>query len=211
MASSHLGCGTRRWLYRIYITGIINSELHNFLTLLALIFTGVHVLAVWIDPFTRFGWNEVFIPFVSHYRTIWMALGIIGLYLGLAIGLSTWVRPLIGYKWWRRLHYLTLGIYVLVTVHGIMTGSDTQTIWGMAIYGGSIVLIGAMFCRRFFLASKKHKQPQTVPAARRGAPQSARTYSDQTTPIRNNQTGNFYAEDTLKVPLYRKPSERALR
>ena len=41
---------------------IINSELHNFVTLLALIFTGVHVLAVWIDPFTHFGWNEVFVP-----------------------------------------------------------------------------------------------------------------------------------------------------
>src|SRR5712692_480292 len=72
---------------------IINSELHNFITLLALIFTGVHVLAVWIDPFTHFGWNEVFIPFASHYRPLWMALGIVALYLGVAIGISTWLRP----------------------------------------------------------------------------------------------------------------------
>jgi hypothetical protein len=46
----------------------VNSELHNFLTLLSAIFMVVHVLAVWVDPFTQFGWNEVFIPFVSHYR-----------------------------------------------------------------------------------------------------------------------------------------------
>jgi cytochrome b561 len=44
---------------------LLNSELHNFLTLLSTIFVGVHVLAVWVDPFTHFGWNEVFIPFVS--------------------------------------------------------------------------------------------------------------------------------------------------
>jgi len=105
---------------------IINSELHNFITLLALIFTGVHGLAAWIDPFTNFGWNEVFIPFASHYRPLWMALGIIALYLGIAIGISTWLRPHIGYKWWRRLHVLTL----LLFAHGIATGSDSSNTCG---------------------------------------------------------------------------------
>src|SRR6059058_3670926 len=41
---------------------LLNSELHNFQTLLSTIFLVVHVLAVWVDPFTHFGWNEVFIP-----------------------------------------------------------------------------------------------------------------------------------------------------
>jgi hypothetical protein len=134
-----------------YWPRLINSELHNFLTLLSVVFVGVHILAVWIDPFTRFGWNEVFIPFVSHYRVMWMALGIIALYLGIAIGISTWLRPLIGYAWWRRLHILTLGVYGLVTVHGIATGSDTQTWWGLAIYGGSIALVGGLLCWRLLV------------------------------------------------------------
>ena len=134
-----------------YWPRLINSELHNFLTLLSVVFVGVHILAVWIDPFTRFGWNEVFIPFVSHYRATWMALGILALYLGIAIGISTWLRPLIGYAWWRRLHVLTLGVYGLVTVHGIATGSDTQTWWGLIIYGGSIALIGGLLCWRLLV------------------------------------------------------------
>jgi len=154
---------------------IINNELHNFVTLLALVFTVVHVLAVWIDPFTRFSWYEVFIPFISHYRTVWMALGIVSLYLGLAIGLSTWIRPLIGYAWWRRLHYVTLAIYLLVTVHGIMTGSDTQTAWGIGIYAGSIVLIGGLLCGRIITAVNARKQSQLVPATpvARKVPQAA--------------------------------------
>jgi predicted ferric reductase len=127
---------------------IINSELHNFITLLALIFTGVHILAVWIDPFTNFGWSEVFIPFVSHYRPLWMAFGLIAFYIGIAIGVSTWLRPYIGYNWWRRLHVLTLLLYVLVAVHGIATGSDTATWWGIAIYLFSIVLIGILLWNR---------------------------------------------------------------
>ena len=130
---------------------IINSELHNFVTLLGLIFTVVHVLAVWLDPFTAFGWSEVFIPFVSHYRAIWMAFGIVALYLGLALAASVWLRPYIGYEWWRRLHVLTLVVYLLVTVHGLTTGSDTRTVWGAAIYGLSVLGIAALLWIRLLV------------------------------------------------------------
>ena len=130
---------------------LINNELHNFLTLLVLIFVIIHVLAAWIDPFTHFGLNEVLIPLASHYRPIWMAAGIIALYLGLAIGLSTWVRPLIGYSWWRRLHVFTLLIYVLATIHGIASGNDTQSLWTMGIYIFSITLVGGFLVRRLLV------------------------------------------------------------
>jgi hypothetical protein len=141
---------------------LINSELHNFLTLLALIFTGIHVLAVWIDPFTRFNWSEVFIPFVSHYRPLWMAFGIVGLYLGLAIGLSTWLRRWIGYKWWRRLHILTLLLYFLVTIHGIATGSDTRTWWGVGIYLVSILVVGTLLWGRLIEPANKQSRAHPI-------------------------------------------------
>jgi predicted ferric reductase len=143
---------------------IINSELHNFLTLLALIFTVIHVLAVWIDPFTHFGWNEVFIPFLSHYRPIWMAFGIVSLYLGLAIGLSTWLRPYIGYKLWRKLHVFTLLSFLLVTVHGIATGSDTRTWWGAGIYLISVLLIGTLLWMRLIKPANAQSKAHPVMA-----------------------------------------------
>ncbi len=139
---------------------LLNSELHNFLTLLSTIFLGIHILAVWIDPFTHFGWNEIFLPFVSHYRSVWMALGIVALYLGIAIGISTWLRPRIGYTWWRRLHVLTLGVYALATIHAIATGSDTKTQWGLAIYVVSITLVGLLLCRRLYIQKNKQKRKQ---------------------------------------------------
>ena len=123
---------------------LINSELHNFVTLLSLVFVVIHVLAVWLDPFTAFGWSEVFIPLVSHYRALWMAFGIVALYLGLALAASVWLRRFIGYEWWRRLHVLTLAVYLLVTVHGLTTGSDTRTVWAAAIYALSVLLIAAL-------------------------------------------------------------------
>ncbi len=136
---------------------LLNSELHNFLTLLSTIFLVVHILATWVDPFTNFGWNEIFIPFASHYRPEWMAFGIVALYLGIAIGISTWLRPHIGYKLWRSLHVLTLGVFALATIHGIGTGSDTQTPWALGIYLVSIILVGSLLCRRVFLSRGKRK------------------------------------------------------
>jgi predicted ferric reductase len=136
---------------------LLNSELHNFLTLIATIFLGVHILATWIDPYTRFSWNEILIPLASHYRPEWMALGIVALYLGIAIGISTWLRPHIGYKLWRQLHVLTLVIFALATIHGIGTGSDTQTPWALGIYLVSSMLVGMLLCRRLFFSKGKSK------------------------------------------------------
>jgi len=74
------------------------------------------------------------------------------------------------------LHVLTLVIFLLTTVHGYFTGSDTQTWWGLGIYLVSTVLVSLLFCRRVFLAKgkPKHVIAQPVPAARNivASPQS---------------------------------------
>ena len=146
---------------------LLNSELHNFLALLSAVFLVVHILAVWVDPYTHFGWSEILIPFVSYYRSSWMALGIVALYLGLAVGISTLLRPRIGYTWWRRLHVLTFGVYVLATLHGLGTGSDTQTWWGLGIYLVSIVLVGSLLCQRLLARANKRKRTPAHPGVPR--------------------------------------------
>ncbi|MGZ6364025.1 MAG: ferric reductase-like transmembrane domain-containing protein [Ktedonobacterales bacterium] len=148
---------------------LINSEWHNYLTLLSTVFLGVHVLAVAVDPDTHYGLTEILVPLASHYRPFWMALGIVGLYLGIAIGISTWIRPLIGYQLWRRLHVLTLVVYALATVHGIFTGTDTLAWWGWSLYICSIVPVAILTAIRLLGPEEPAKQRETVasPVARR--------------------------------------------
>lgn len=141
---------------------LINNELHNFLTLLAVIFTLIHILAVWIDPFMHFGIGEILVPFVSHYRTVWMGIGIVAFYLGLAIWLSTWLRTRIGYKWWRRLHILTILIYALTVLHSVGTGSDTQTWWGLGIAFVSVALVGSLLIFRIAASQGTSKRPHAA-------------------------------------------------
>lgn len=135
------------WRSRLW-TRFVTNETHRFLTLLALVFTGIHGVAVAVDPFIRFSLPEIVVPFASHYRPLWIGLGVAGAYLLAAVYASEWVRPRIGYAWWRRFHTLAFAVYVLATLHGLGTGSDSRTPWAVLVYGGSVVLVGALLALR---------------------------------------------------------------
>jgi DMSO/TMAO reductase YedYZ heme-binding membrane subunit len=130
---------------------LVTNELHGYLSLLALVFIAVHVLAVLVDPFTRFGLAEVLVPFASHYRPVWMSLGIVALYLLLAVWLSSQLRARIGHRTWRSIHVLAYGVYGTATVHGLGTGSDTRTVWAPILYASSVVLVCALAGRRLLV------------------------------------------------------------
>ena len=61
-----------------------------------------------------------------------MGLGIVALYLLLAVWVTTLLRKRIGHRLWRRVHGLAFAVYAAATVHGLGAGSDTRTFWGTA-------------------------------------------------------------------------------
>jgi predicted ferric reductase len=128
----------------------VTNELHRFVTLLSLAFLGVHAIALVLDPFMKFSVGEILVPLASHYRPLWVALGVVAAYLLAALWLSERVRDRIGYAWWRRFHALAFVAFVLATVHGIATGSDTKEPWALAIYAGSLFAVAALSVLRLF-------------------------------------------------------------
>ena len=149
----------------------VTNELHRFATLLALVFLGIHLAAVWVDPFTHFGAAAVLVPFAGSYRTFWTALGIVGFYLVLAIWVSTLLRRVIGYAWWRRLHGLAFVLYGFAFLHGIGAGSDSGTTWGAAIYFGSIALVGVLTVWRIVAVDQLQRTSRSnVTTSRRTRP-----------------------------------------
>lgn len=126
----------------------LGREVHNHVVLLTLVFTGLHTVAIWLDPFMRFTPAEVLVPFVSHYRPTWVALGITTAYLLLAIFLTERLRPWIGWTWWRRMHYLAFPAWGLATLHGLGNGSDSQTGWAFVIYATCFSLVAALLAIR---------------------------------------------------------------
>ena len=143
---------------------LVTNELHGYLSLLALVFIVIHVVAVAIDPFTHFGLAAVLVPFASHYRPVWMSLGIVALYLLLAVWVSSRLRRRIGHRLWRQIHVLAFAVYAAATVHGLGTGSDTRTLWAAALYATSVGLVGTLLAVRLLAPAGRDARPRPLAA-----------------------------------------------
>ena len=120
--------------------------IHEALSLTTLAMVALHGLALLGDSYLNPGLTGIAIPFVSFYRPLWTALGIIAGY-GLAIlGLTYYLRDRIGAARWRKLHRLTALFWVLAIVHTIGAGSDAAQLWfllasGLLVVPAALLLI----------------------------------------------------------------------
>ena len=102
-------------------------DLHRWLGGLAVVFTGVHVVAIMADTYVHFGLGSVLVPFVAHWHPVAVAWGIASLYLLAAVEATSLLRRRIPNVVWRRVHYASLPLFVSATLHGLSAGTDGRT------------------------------------------------------------------------------------
>lgn len=137
------------------------NELHRFTTVLALVFSGVHVLALLVDTESGIGLVEALVPFAADTEPLGVAMGIVALQLAVAIWLSTYVRHRIGYARWRQLHYLTFVVFGLGLLHGLLAGTDTGGLPATLVYLGALALIGPPLVARMYGRREPGRPPRT--------------------------------------------------
>lgn len=121
----------------------VTPEVHRSLSLLAVVILTIHVGAAILDKYSRIGLKDVFLPFVSQYRPIWIGLGAVAVDLGIAVLITSLLRVKMGYKSWKTLHWLSYPIFALSVIHGLGSGSDSPILFGKIIYvlvGGSLLV-----------------------------------------------------------------------
>jgi DMSO/TMAO reductase YedYZ heme-binding membrane subunit len=111
-------------------------DLHRLLGGLAVIFTVIHVTAIYLDTYTHFGLTGLFVPFATTWHPAAVAWGIVAFYLLLAVEVTSLVRNRIGRKWWRRIHLGSFGLFALATIHAVSAGTDMAS----TLILGTIVL-----------------------------------------------------------------------
>jgi DMSO/TMAO reductase YedYZ heme-binding membrane subunit len=119
-------------------------DLHRQLGVLALVFTAVHLLGLWADNWLVLGPAELFLPMQSPYRPGAVTVGVVALYLLVAVQTTSWLMRRIPRRWWHRVHLTSLPMLVLVTVHGFAAGSDTGVPlqWGAVTGAGVLLFLG---------------------------------------------------------------------
>jgi DMSO/TMAO reductase YedYZ heme-binding membrane subunit len=102
-------------------------DLHRFLGGMALFFTGIHVGSLVLDTYVHFGLVEVLVPFTGTWHPAAVAWGVIGLYLLLAVELTSLARKRLSKRVWRMTHYLSFPLFFLTTIHALSAGTDRKT------------------------------------------------------------------------------------
>lgn len=119
-------------------------DMHRFTALLSLFFVAFHVFILLGDGYFSIGLKQLLVPLTSPYRPWQVAVGILSFYSLVLIIVSFYVRKFIGYRAWRAIHFLTFALFAGATLHGIVSGTDTNVLWAKVIYigcGSAVVLL----------------------------------------------------------------------
>lgn len=104
-------------------------DLHRFLGGLTVIFTGLHLIGLYLDSFVEFGVADLFVPFSSNWKPTEVAAGVVAFWLLVAVQGTSLVMHRLPRTWWKVIH---LGSYLLLPLglyHGITAGTDASTPW----------------------------------------------------------------------------------
>lgn len=124
------------------------AELHRWLSVLALALLAVHVVTTLLDPFPPIGVLNAVIPFVTSYRPLWLGLGTLASDLLVALLVTSLLRRRLGYRAWKRVHWLAYGCWPVALLHGLGAGSDTRTTWMLLLTLACVVVVlGALAAR----------------------------------------------------------------
>lgn len=123
------------------VPGAPALAMHSVLSWLAVLTGGGHAILLLFDHYYTYTPLDVLVPFTGPYRPVWVGLGTVGLYIALLTSLSFQWRRRLGIGRWRLLHKLTFVAFALVTLHGLLAGSDSALPGMRLIYASSGLLV----------------------------------------------------------------------
>jgi predicted ferric reductase len=100
-------------------------DLHRWLGWLGLALVGVHMGTLVADSYVTFTVRDLLVPFSSHWKPFATALGVVAMWILVAVQASSMVMKQISKRIWRAIHLASYGAFALVTAHAILAGSDT--------------------------------------------------------------------------------------
>jgi methionine sulfoxide reductase heme-binding subunit len=132
-----MGAGGRR-TPRFVVQG-----LHRNISLLVMVFLGLHIVTTVADHYVPIGWVDAIVPFSSPYKPLWVGLGALATDLLIALILSSLLRVHIGPNVWRTIHWSAYLCWPITVIHGLGIGSDTHARWMLIVNGACVMAVSA--------------------------------------------------------------------
>jgi hypothetical protein len=108
-------------------------------------------------------WQGAAMPGSSVYLTGPVALGTIGMWGTALLALSGWLQRRMNYVAWRVLHASAFGTFIISLVHGVVSGTDSDTMGAQVLYASTAaLLIGAIVFRVLYFPAKPARAGKTA-------------------------------------------------
>ncbi|MDO8562443.1 MAG: ferric reductase-like transmembrane domain-containing protein [Candidatus Limnocylindria bacterium] len=137
-------------------------DLHQVASLAGLGALALHILSLLGDKWFAFSLRDLLVPFASPYRPVPTALGVIALYLLVAVLASSYLRKRLSLGVWRGIHMLSFVAFGLALFHGLGAGTESAEPWARALYWLTGTVVGVLFLTRLFDPARKAKKPKPV-------------------------------------------------
>lgn len=127
---------------------MLTQGLHRNVSLLSVAFLVAHAITAVVDSFVDIRWWNAFVPFSGTYEPVWLGFGALALDLLVAVTLTSMLRHRLSHRPWRAVHVMAYGAWGLGLLHGLKMGTDSTTVWGVAVNYGCIgVVLVAVLAR----------------------------------------------------------------
>jgi methionine sulfoxide reductase heme-binding subunit len=146
--------------------------LHRLLGLGSMVFLGVHLVTLFLDPWAKFSVADLLIPFHATYRPFWTGCGILTAYLLVPIAVTSIFQQRLPRAAWRGIHYLSFLTFFVGLAHGIGAGSDSGRLWARGLYALSALIVAALCMHRVLWEPTPAKRTGKSTAPRRIDPRA---------------------------------------
>ena len=179
--SMAMGLGLTNKLARWWPGAPAAFAIHEYVSLLGLLFAIYHGLVLIGDHYVDFSLSRLVVPFSIRYEPFWVGLGQVAFYIWVIVLLSFYFRQFIGQKTWRMIHYANFAAYMMGSLHGLFSGTDGTASWAHWYYGISGGTLIALVGYRIYVTI--HKQPVSRPMPVGQAEHSSQTPATADVPI----------------------------
>lgn len=150
-----LGVSTTSALWDKWKLRKLMTQMHQYAALLVFPFLFFHLWGLYQDTSVPFGVLSLLIAFAAKYRPVYTGFGVLTLYGWLLLVITSYLREKMSVKVWRTIHYASFPMFILVTLHGLLTGTDSSQLWAETIYLIPTLLFIVLVMKRIRSNNKK--------------------------------------------------------
>jgi DMSO/TMAO reductase YedYZ heme-binding membrane subunit len=146
------------------------ADVHRLLAVLGLGALALHAAALALDGVARISPIALVVPGIAPRMRLAVAVGVLAGDLMILVAASSGLRRRIGFRVWRRIHWLTYAVFAAASAHGIMAGTDARRQAVVWMYAVAIAAVAGATAWRAMTSPARTRRP----AARQPSSTAAR-------------------------------------